>query len=297
MSFKHAARSLLVVLVASTIGLVFAWFAGSGSVMLAGFPAVFTCALLAFGVNWLAYVPAALFRSDRFYDTTGAITYLTVIVAACAAAQDAHGQLDPAALAVAGMVAAWTIRLGSFLFTRIHAAGGTDVRFEKIKVNPPRFLVAWTLQACWVIFTASAALIIITAPEPRPLDAFFWAGATLWAVGFAFEVIADEQKRRFKADPANRSRFITSGLWAWSQHPNYFGEITLWTGILVIALPSLSGWGWLAVLSPLFVTLLLTKVSGINLLDAIAEKRWGDDPAWQAYRRTTAVLFPKPPAK
>lgn len=297
MSFKHAARSLLVVLVASTIGLAFAWFAGSGSVMLAGFPAVFTCALLAFGVNWLAYVPAALFRSDRFYDTTGAITYLAVIAAACAAAYDAHGQLHPATLAVAGMVAAWTIRLGSFLFTRIHAAGGTDVRFEKIKVNPPRFLVAWTLQACWVIFTASAALIIITAPEPRPLDAFFWAGAALWVLGFVFEVVADEQKRRFKADPANQGKFITSGLWAWSQHPNYFGEITLWTGILVIALPSLSGWSWLAVLSPLFVTLLLTKVSGINLLDAIAEKRWGDDPAWQAYVRTTPALFPKPPAK
>lgn len=291
MSFQHSARSLIVVLVASTLGLAFAWFAGSGSVPLAGLPAVFACALIAFGVNWLAFIPAAAFQSDRFYDTTGALTYLSVIAAACAAAP----ALDVRSLAVAGMVGVWTVRLGSFLFTRIHAAGGTDVRFEKIKVNPPRFLVAWTLQACWVIFTASAALVIITSSEPRPLDAFFWAGAALWAIGFAFEVIADDQKRRFKADPANHGKFITTGLWAWSQHPNYFGEITLWAGILVIALPQLAGLNWLVVFSPVFVALLLMRVSGINLLDAIAKKRWGDDPAWQAYVARTPVLFPRPP--
>jgi steroid 5-alpha reductase family enzyme len=290
-SFNHAARSLLVVLVASIIGLAFAWGAGGGSAPLAGWPAVFVCAGLAFAVNWLAFVPAALFQSDRFYDTTGALTYLTVIAAACAASWP----LDPRSAIVAGMVAMWTVRLGSFLFTRIHAAGGTDVRFAKIKVNPPRFLVAWTLQALWVIFTASAALVIITAPELTPLDGFFWAGAALWVIGFAFEVIADEQKRRFRADPANHGTFITTGLWAWSQHPNYFGEITLWAGILVIAIPQLAGWNWLVVLSPLFVALLLTRVSGINLLDAIAKKRWGDDPAWQAYVARTPVLLPRPP--
>lgn len=291
MSFKHAARSLLVVLVASAVGLGFAWGAGGGSAPLAGWPAVFVCAVLAFAVNWLAFIPAAAFQSDRFYDTTGAFTYLTVIAAACSASWP----LDPRSAVVAVMVAIWTVRLGGFLFTRIHAAGGTDVRFAKIKVNPPRFLVAWTLQAVWVIFTASAALVIITAPTPAPLDAFFWAGAMLWAVGFAFEVIGDDQKRRFRADPANHGKFITSGLWAWSQHPNYFGEITLWAGILVIAIPHLSGWTWLVVLSPLFVALLLTRVSGINLLDAIAKGRWGDDPAWQAYVARTPVLFPRPP--
>lgn len=295
MTFQHAARSLTVVLIATVVGLAFAWFAGGGSVPLAGLPAVFTCALIAFGVNWLAYIPAALFQSDRFYDTTGALTYLSVIAAACAAAYAERGALELQSLAVAAMVAVWTIRLGSFLFTRIHAAGGTDVRFEKIKINPPRFLVAWTLQACWVIFTASAALVIITDAAPVSPGPFFWVGAVLWALGFAFEVIADDQKRRFRADPANQGKFITTGLWAWSQHPNYFGEITLWFGILVIALPQLSGFNWLVVFSPVFVTLLLTKVSGINLLDAIAKKRWGDDPAYQAYRARTPVLFPRPP--
>jgi steroid 5-alpha reductase family enzyme len=198
-------------------------------------------------------------------------------------------------MVVAAMVGIWTIRLGSFLFTRIHASGGADQRFEKIKVNPPRFLVAWTLQAIWVIFTASAALVIITSRQTAPLDGFFWVGAALWVIGFAFEVVADSQKRQFKKDPANKDRFIDTGLWAWSQHPNYFGEFLLWFGILVMAIPLLSGWSWLAVISPIFVYLLLTRVSGVNLLDGIAKERWGNNPRYQAYRKKTPVLFPRPP--
>ena len=231
-------------------------------------------------------------QSDKYYDSMGAVTYLSVITFACYAAVP----LDLRTIAVAAMVAVWTIRLGSFLFTRIHAAGGSDKRFEKIKINPPRFLVAWTLQAVWVIFTASAALLIITTPQGQPIDIFFWLGAAIWLIGFGFEVVADNQKKKFKADPSNEGKFIKTGLWAWSQHPNYFGEITLWLGILVIALPLLSGWSYLVIFSPIFVFLLLTRVSGINLLDGLAKKRWGDDPEYQQYISKTPVLFPRPPA-
>jgi len=291
MSFEHAPRSLAIVLFAVALGLGFAWLAGDASARFLSLPAIFVCALVAFAVNWFAFIPASIAQSDRYYDTTGAVTYLSVMAVACYAAWP----LDTRGWVVAAMVAIWTVRLGSFLFRRIHAAGGTDQRFAKIKVNPPRFLVAWTLQAVWVIFTASAALVAITATDRQPIGAFFWIGAAIWAIGFAVEVVADEQKRRFKADPANDGRFIQSGLWAWSQHPNYFGEITLWLGILVIALPLLSGWAYLAIISPIFVALLLTKVSGINLLDAIARKRWGDDPDYRDYVRRTPVLIPKPP--
>lgn len=290
---KHALRSLLIVGIATALGLAFGYCAGTGSQKLAGYSAVLLCALLAFAVNWLAFIPAAISRSDRFYDTIGAVTYISVIALACFAAWP----LDLRALIVAAMVAVWTIRLGSFLFRRIHASGGTDKRFDKIKGNPARFLVAWTLQALWVIFTASAALIVITAAATAPLGLFFWVGAAIWVVGFAFEVIADSQKSAFKSDPANDGKFITTGLWSWSQHPNYFGEITLWTGILVIALPLLSGWSYLVVISPVFVALLLTRVSGINLLDDIAQKRWGDDPHYQDYIRKTPKLIPRPPRK
>ena len=294
-SFKGAGQSLLTVALVSALGLGFATLAGANSIKIGAFSAVFVCALLAFAVNWLAFIPSAVAQKDTYYDTVGALTYLSVIGVAAASAWP----LDARAMIVAAMVGIWTIRLGSFLFSRIHAAGGADQRFEKIKVNPPRFLVAWTLQAIWVIFTASAALVIITSRQTAPLDglldALFWAGAAIWVIGFAFEVVADSQKRQFKKDPANKGKFITTGLWAWSQHPNYFGEITLWFGMLVMAIPLLSGWSWLAVISPIFVFLLLTRVSGINLLDGIAKARWGDNPTYQAYRKNTPVLFPRPP--
>lgn len=290
-SFKGAAKSLLIVVLASALGLGFAYLAGTNSIDMGAYSAVFMCAVVAFAVNWLAFIPSALAQKDTYYDTVGALTYLSVIGLAASYAWP----LDTRAIVVAAMVGIWTIRLGSFLFSRIHASGGADQRFEKIKVNPPRFLVAWTLQAVWVIFTASAALVIITSQQTAPLDGIFWAGAAIWVIGFAFEVVADSQKRQFKKDPANKGKFIDTGLWAWSQHPNYFGEFTLWFGILVMAVPLLSGWSWLAVISPIFVYMLLTRVSGVNLLDGIAKERWGDDPAYQAYRKNTPVMFPRPP--
>ena len=288
-------KSILVVIVATAIAFAFGIFAGSNTVEVFGFPAFFLCAVIAMVVNWVAFLPAAAAKSDKFYDTTGAITYITVTAFACWAAHTAGGKLDTRSMVIAGMVVLWCIRLGSFLFMRIHAMGGTDSRFEKIKVNPARFLVAWTLQGLWVLFTASAALVAITTSERAPIDLFFWIGATVWVFGFAWEIVADNQKSAFKADPANKGKFIDVGLWKWSRHPNYFGEITLWTGILIMAIPVLKGWSWLVVISPLFVTLLLTKVSGINLQDKQAKERWGSDPAYQEYRKNTPALIPMPP--
>ncbi|MBC8187024.1 MAG: DUF1295 domain-containing protein, partial [Proteobacteria bacterium] len=120
-------------------------------------------------------------------------------------------------------------------------------------------------------------------------------GGFLWVAGFAIEVAADQQKRRFRADPSNRERFIRSGLWAWSRHPNYFGEIILWIGIALIALPVLSGWQLATLISPVFVYVLLTRISGIPLLETRAKKKWGKDPDFAAYMRSTPVLFPRPP--
>jgi steroid 5-alpha reductase family enzyme len=288
-------RNLVVFAIVTIIAFGFGILAGWDSVRVTGFSAFFLCAVIAMMVNWVAFLPSALAKSDKFYDTTGAITYLTVTAFACWGAYDAYGSLDLRSIVLAAMIALWCIRLGSFLYLRIHAAGGSDSRFEKIKVSPARFLVAWTLQGLWVILTASAALAAITATERAPMDLFLWVGAAVWAFGLAWETIADTQKSAFKADPANKGKFINVGLWKWSRHPNYFGEITLWTGVLIVALPVLSGWSWLTVISPVFVTLLLTKVSGINLQNAQATKRWGDDPAYQEYRCNTPALFPMPP--
>jgi steroid 5-alpha reductase family enzyme len=185
--------------------------------------------------------------------------------------------------------------LGTFLFGRIRAAG-EDRRFREIKRSWPRFLLAWTLQGLWVTVTLSAALAAITTFNRVPVGLVAWIGLALWLFGFGIEVAADRQKRAFNADPANAGRFIDSGLWAWSRHPNYFGEIVLWTGVAVIAAPALTGWNLMTLISPVFVALLLTKISGVNMLEARADEKWGGEPAYEAYKARTPVLIPRPPA-
>ena len=289
-------RGIIVALVTALIGYGVAWTASLSSVEVS-LPfytgALFLlCAFLSFAINWLVFIPSAIARSEKFYDLTGSITYLTMIGVAVSLAPS----LDLRAKLAAAAVAIWCLRLGLFLFARIQQ-DGHDRRFAEIKVNPLRFLAAWSIQALWCLLTAAAALAIITGPKSQPADIFLYAGGGLWLAGFLIEVIADGQKRAFRKDPANDGQFITTGLWAWSRHPNYFGEIVLWFGMAIAAIPVLTGGLWTTLISPFFVLLLLTKVSGIPLLDSGALKRWGDDPAYQDYRRRTPVLIPRPPRK
>jgi steroid 5-alpha reductase family enzyme len=189
--------------------------------------------------------------------------------------------------------------LGSFLFVRILQDGG-DGRFDDIKPRFARFLATWTLQGLWVFLTLCAALAAITSRYAVPVGWIAALGAAVWICGFAMEVIADRQKREFRKNRAateGGAEFITTGLWAWSRHPNYFGEIVLWIGIAIIAAPALNGWQWVTMISPVFVTLLLTKVSGVPLLEARADAKWAGDADYEAYKRNTPVLIPRPPKK
>ena len=201
---------------------------------------------------------------------------------------------DPRSLLLGALVVVWAVRLGSFLFARI-SADGSDGRFDELKPSLPRFLMTWTLQGLWVFLTLSCALAAMTSTTPVPLGFVGFVGLALWVAGFAIEVIADHQKRRFRADPANRDQFISTGLWAWSRHPNYLGEITLWAGIAILAIPALSGWQYVTLISPVFVYVLLTRISGIPLLESRGSRRWGDRPEYRAYKERTPVLFPRPP--
>jgi steroid 5-alpha reductase family enzyme len=124
-------------------------------------------------------------------------------------------------------------------------------------------------------------------------DPFLILGSVIWLLGFAVEVIADQQKSEFRSQAQNKGKFISTGLWAYSRHPNYVGEILLWTGIAIIAFPSLSGWSWIALISPVFVYLLLSKVSGVPMLEARADERWGNNDEYQKYKVVTPVLWPR----
>ena len=124
------------------------------------------------------------------------------------------------------------------------------------------------------------------------MDGWMIAGAIIWLGGLVLEIVADAQKAAFRRDPSHDGQFIQSGVWAWSRHPNYLGEILVWIGVAVVALPVAVGWQWVTLVSPVFVFLLLTRVSGIPLLEKRADARWGDDPDYVAYKARTPVLVP-----
>lgn len=289
---NKADRDALIVLpvvVLAAVGM--AWAGSQGGYTVAGIPVFALGIALAFIIQWIAFIPAYLGHTEAFYDLTGSLTYVSVVVLTLLLTPG----LDSRSWLLAGIVVIWAARLGSFLFSRIRAAG-EDRRFRAIKRSFARFLLAWTLQGLWVSLTLAAALAAITSLLKLPLDFFALLGSLVWLSGFAIEVIADRQKREFKADPENRDRFIRTGLWAWSRHPNYFGEILLWIGVAIIALPVLRGWQWATLVSPLFVTLLLTRISGVPMLETRADEKWGGQPEYEAYKAGTPVLIPRPPA-
>jgi steroid 5-alpha reductase family enzyme len=275
------------VAVAAAVGFAGSW----GGPRLGAIPVFALCVALAFAINWLVWIPASLWRTERFYDLTGSVTFVAVTALALVATRAPGGAASVWRVVLAAMVVVWAVRLGSFLFVRVRR-DGSDGRFDKIKVHPLAFLATWTLQALWVSMTVAAALAAITVADGL---GGVWAtlGVIVWLIGFAIEVVADTQKRRFRADPANAGRFISTGLWSRSRHPNYFGEILLWSGVALMAVPTLSGWRWVVLISPVFVWLLLTRVSGVPLLEARAAARFGDDPAYGAYVKHTPVLVPR----
>jgi steroid 5-alpha reductase family enzyme len=278
----------IVLLVAAGL----AWAGSQDGADVSGLPVFALCVALAFIIQWVAFVPAFIRQTEAFYDLTGSITYITVITVAVGLSP----KDDARAYLLLALVVVWAIRLGSFLFMRVRAAG-TDSRFDAIKISFARFLLAWTLQGLWVSFSLAAALAAITSESKPGLDVFAVIGLLVWLLGFGIEVVADWQKSRFRAKAENQGKFIDVGLWAWSRHPNYFGEIVLWLGVAIIALPVLRGWQLLTLISPIFVTLLLTRISGVPLLEARADKKWGGQADYEAYKARTPVLIPRPPTR
>lgn len=291
-NMKSTDRSSLVIFPTLVfIGFLVALAGGQGGAALGGTPVFALVVALAFLIQWLAFIPAYLLQTEKFFDLTGSVTYIAVTgVALCYSRYTVP--LDARSILVAALVIVWAVRLGAFLFSRIRKAGRDD-RFDEIKPNFLRFLNVWTIQGLWVTLTAAAALVTITSTTRKDLDAFAIGGALVWLIGFAIEVIADAQKSRFNADPANEGKFIRTGLWSRSRHPNYFGEILLWMGVAIIAVPILQGWQWVAMISPLFVALLLTRVSGIPLLEKKADAKWGGQAEYEEYKKNTPVLIPR----
>ena len=252
---------------------------------------VMQAVMLAFLIQWVAYIPAYIFQTEKFYDLTGSLSYLTVIWFVFFSSNNLSG-LNIQNLIVVTLISIWAIRLGTFLFGRIHK-DGEDKRFRTIKTSASQFFMTWTLQGMWVSICTMCAITAISSSQGIIANALFYLGLAFFILGFTIEVVSDQQKSAFRAVPENKEKFITSGLWSKSQHPNYFGEILLWSAIALLSISSLNGTQYLTLISPIFTYVLLVYISGVRMLDDMGNKKWGHLEEYKEYKRNTPTLFLK----
>ena len=285
-------KDYISVIIAFFIGALIAIGGSQNGAQYNGYPILFICLIISFVLHWIAFIPAYLARTEKFYDIAGTVAYLSVLATASyLTVISSNNNLQLRSIIAIILVLIWALRLGLFLFVRVLKAG-EDRRFREVKQNFSKFLVWWSVSALWVFLTAANALTMIINNVSFTDDFYFYFGLSLWLIGFSFEAIADEQKRRFKSDKKNKDAFISTGLWGLSRHPNYFGEILLWIGMAVIALPTLIGWQYVTLISPIFIYFLLTRVSGVNLLEDRANQKWGGTEEYESYVKKTPVLMP-----
>jgi steroid 5-alpha reductase family enzyme len=251
-----------------------------------------SAALLALGIQALFFFFAALFKTDKVTDLSYSLSFILMAVLLAAGRKN----LFFLQLLLTAMIAVWGLRLGGYLLIRILQMK-RDARFDGIRENLPKFAAFWILQAVtvWVVMLpATLFLSLEQAPAQSPA---VWIGALVWLAGLVIETLADAQKFRFRSREENRGRWIEHGLWRWSRHPNFFGEILCWAGLFVLIAPSLAGWMWAAAAGPLFITAMLLFVSGVPTVEKRSEASYGANPAYHSYKDSTSLLVPMPPRK
>ena len=254
---------------------------------LTGIEVVENAVLLAFVIQWALFIPAYLLQTEKFFDISGSITYISVVIYCFLY------NYDPLFVNIGNIILSiiiifWALRLGSFLFIRIKKAG-EDIRFREIKKSPSRFFMTWTLQGMWVSLCSACALAGVA--KGIIINDYFYCGLAIFLIGFIVEIVADNQKTKFRSNPKNKDKFINSGLWKFSRHPNYMGEILLWLGISIISFSSLEGLELATLISPFFTYLLLVYVSGIRILEYNGEKKWGHLDSYKSYKENTPRLI------
>ncbi|XP_031261735.1 uncharacterized protein LOC116127623 isoform X2 [Pistacia vera] len=247
-------------------------------------------AIVTVGYQLLFFVITALLKFDKVTDFAGSTNFIIIAVLTLVLKGTYHFRQVVLTL----LVVVWGLRLGLFLLMRI-LQWGEDRRFDEMRGNLGKLAIFWIFQAVWV-WTVSLPLTVVNASDRDPsLQAVDIIGWIMWSVGASIEASADQQKLAFKNSPENRGKWCNVGVWNYSRHPNYFGEIFLWWGIFIASTPVLEGAEWLVILGPIFLTLLLLFVSGIPLLEESADKKYGNVAAYRVYKKTTSPLIPLPP--
>lgn len=241
--------------------------------------------LLDLSINFVGWCISAAAKTHKNYDLVGSVSYLL-----CTAVSLFHSDRNLVQKVQSLLIIVWALRLGIYLFSRALKRG--DARMKKYDDQPLRFLIPFFLQTLWVFIMSSPTYLLNKTSSPE-LTFSVYFGWTIWGIGFIIEALADYQKSVFLDDEANDGKFIKTGLWSISRHPNYFGEIMLWSGLFISAAGSFtSSIEYLSIFSIAFIYLLLRYVSGVSLLEKNGEKRWGHQPDYQKYCSTVPILMP-----
>ena len=246
---------------------------------------------LIFGLQLTGFIPSFYLKSEKYYDLFGGLTFLSSIFLISFIRFEKTNYLSVREIILAISVLLWTIRLSFFLFQRVKRVG-KDERFDSYKFSFSKFLLAWMTQGLWVFMCLLPILTVFSSPTNYE-NLFLTFGGLIYLVGLMIEIIADYQKSIHNKINKKKRKFITSGLWSRSRHPNYFGEFLIWTGITIICFPLFSGLKYLALVTPIFMYFLLNYISGINLLEERGKGKWANNPEYVKYLKTTPKFFPK----
>ncbi len=241
--------------------------------------------IIAFVINTVFFIYAFIRKTDVVTDLSYSLSFFL----ATTYIYMVHAEKKLLQTLMFVIVILWALRLGSYLLGRILKTK-VDHRFDDKRDSFVRFGVFWLLQASavWVIllpvtFAMGSQGLLINMP-------FLISGFVLSLFGLIYETIADYQKNTFKKK--NPKTLITTGLWATSRHPNYFGEVLVWWGTLIMVLPYLRGATFLVAFGPVFITVLLLFVSGVNLLEKSWKEKYGQEAYYQTYVRQTSIFIP-----
>lgn len=258
-------------------------------IFIMGMDTTLSAILIITALQLLGFTLAFSFRTDKFtdlfYGSSFAIAALFILLS--------NKVFYLAHILLFFMVAIWGLRLSLYLFKRIKKIK-KDTRFDAFRHDFFKFGGFWLLQAAAIIIIGMPAFLFLGS-DYSGLGFFGFAGILIWLAGFLTEAVADHQKFIFKKK--NPNSWIQSGLWKYSRHPNYFGEIVCWIGVFIYAMPGLRGLGWLSIASPVFVTVLLLYVSGIPLLEKKYDEKYGKNPDYAEYKERTSILVPMPPKR
>ena len=289
---NHNIKEYSISLICILIAFLVSFAAAQNGPSYNNYPISIICMSLSFIIHWIIFIPSYIYKTEKFYDITGTVAYISILITTVYLLNvvNDEGILLRSILSTI-FVMIWAVRLGIFLFKRVIEVG-EDKRFKVAKKSFSKFLMFFNISALWVFLTIVNVLTMIINNSDSVTDLFFIIGVRIAIIGFIIEVVADTQKRKFRTNISNKGQFISSGLWSISRHPNYFGEMMIWVGMSFATIPILIGWQFITLISPIFVIFLLTKVSGINLLEASANDKWGADKNYQDYKDKTSVLIP-----